>query len=49
MDDLIFTASGVRLRRRSAREGALNWPLLPGGPGIGSESLAELADAVASG
>ena len=42
----IFTPSGVRLRRHSARAGALNWLLLPGGPGIGSESLQELADAL---
>jgi len=41
-----FTPSGVRLRRRSQRSGDLNWLLLPGGPGIGSESLHELADAL---
>jgi pimeloyl-ACP methyl ester carboxylesterase len=46
MTDLIFTPSGVRLRRRSHRPGDLNWLLLPGGPGIGSESLHELADAI---
>lgn len=40
----MFTPSGVRLRRRVRREGPLNWLLLPGGPGIGSESLHELAD-----
>ncbi|MEJ8858918.1 alpha/beta hydrolase [Variovorax robiniae] len=39
-----YTPSGVRMRLHSAREGALNWVLLPGGPGIGSESLHELAD-----
>lgn len=39
-----FTPSGVRLRQHSARAGSLNWLLLPGGPGIGSESLVELAD-----
>jgi pimeloyl-ACP methyl ester carboxylesterase len=44
--DLIFTVSGVRLRRRHRRPGALNWLFLPGGPGIGSESLHELADAI---
>lgn len=42
----IFTPSGVRLRRRRERPGALSWLLLPGGPGIGSESLHELADAI---
>lgn len=46
MDDAIFTPSGVRLRKHSARAGALDWLLLPGGPGIGSESLNELADAL---
>lgn len=44
--DTLFTPSGVRLRRRCARPGALNWLFLPGGPGIGSESLIELADAL---
>jgi pimeloyl-ACP methyl ester carboxylesterase len=46
MDDLFYTPSGVRLRKRTGRDGALNWLLLPGGPGIGSESLVELADAL---
>jgi pimeloyl-ACP methyl ester carboxylesterase len=46
MAEILFTASGVRLRRRSVRPGALNWLLLPGGPGIGSESLEELAAAI---
>lgn len=41
-----FTASGVRLRRRRERSGELNWLFLPGGPGIGSESLHELMDAL---
>lgn len=41
-----FTASGVRMRLHSLRDGTLNWLLLPGGPGIGSESLQELADAM---
>jgi pimeloyl-ACP methyl ester carboxylesterase len=41
-----FTVSGVRLRCRVTRPGALNWLLLPGGPGIGSESLQELADSL---
>ena len=39
-----WTRSGVRLRARVRREGALNWLFLPGGPGIGSESLLELVD-----
>lgn len=46
MEDLRFTASGVRLRKHSARSGELNWLLLPGGPGIGSESLEDLAAAL---
>ncbi|MFT3774219.1 MAG: alpha/beta hydrolase [Minicystis sp.] len=41
-----FTPSGVRLRRQSDGPGALSWLLLPGGPGIGSESLQELAGAL---
>jgi pimeloyl-ACP methyl ester carboxylesterase len=41
-----FTPSGVRLRRRVRHPGRLNWLLLPGGPGIGSESLIELADLI---
>jgi pimeloyl-ACP methyl ester carboxylesterase len=41
-----YTASGVRMRLHSTRKGTLNWLLLPGGPGIGSESLHELADAM---
>ncbi|WP_308467007.1 alpha/beta fold hydrolase [Rathayibacter soli] len=40
-----YTPSGVRLRRYSAGEG-LDWLLLPGGPGLGSESLLGLAKAV---
>jgi pimeloyl-ACP methyl ester carboxylesterase len=46
VSDVLFTRSGVRLRRHSARAGRFNWLLLPGGPGIGSESLAELAGAL---
>jgi|SRR5215217_374289 len=46
MTETRFTPSGVRLRRHSSRPGDLNWLLLPGGPGIGSESLQELADAI---
>lgn len=44
MADTLFTRSGVRLRRHSRRAGDLYWLLLPGGPGIGSESLHELLD-----
>lgn len=44
MTEIRFTPSGVRLRLQARRPGALNWLLLPGGPGIGSESLAELAE-----
>ena len=40
------TAHGVRLRRTSRTPGRWNWLFLPGGPGIGSESLAELVAAV---
>jgi pimeloyl-ACP methyl ester carboxylesterase len=39
-----FTTSGVRLRERTRRPGDLDWLFLPGGPGIGSESLHELVD-----
>ena len=46
MADTRFTPSGVRLRLHSSRAGDLNWLLLPGGPGIGSESLQELAEAM---
>lgn len=42
----LFTPSGVRLRRRRQTSGDINWLLLPGGPGIGSESLNELADSI---
>lgn len=45
MADVIeqWTTSGVRMRRISRRPGTPDWLFLPGGPGIGSESLAELA------
>ncbi|MFW3112506.1 hypothetical protein MHAE_01915 [Mycobacterium haemophilum DSM 44634] len=46
--DVRWTPSGVRLRRRASRGGDLNWLFLPGGPGIGSQSLHELVDAVAA-
>ena len=39
-----YTTSGVRMRLHSSRAGNLDWLLLPGGPGLGSESLQELAD-----
>ena len=42
--ETFWTPSGVRLRRRTERPGPLNWLFLPGGPGIGSESLQELVD-----
>jgi len=41
-----YTTSGVRMRLHTKAAGTLNWLLLPGGPGIGSESLQELADAM---
>ncbi|WP_159479105.1 alpha/beta fold hydrolase [Streptomyces caniferus] len=34
-----WTASGVRLRRVSSGDGRGNWLFVPGGPGLGSESL----------
>ncbi|BEH77053.1 MULTISPECIES: alpha/beta fold hydrolase [Mycobacterium] len=46
MHHVQWTRSGVRLIRRIARAGDLNWLFLPGGPGIGSESLHELVDTV---
>lgn len=46
MPAVTYTPSGVRLTQRRQRPGDLNWLLLPGGPGIGSESLRELADAL---
>ncbi len=41
-----FTPSRVRMRLHAERDGPLNWLLLPGGPGIGSESLKGLTDAL---
>ena len=38
----IFTPSGLRMRRMATRPGILNWLFLPGGPGLGLESLQEL-------
>lgn len=46
MTETRFTPSGVRLIRHASRPGRFNWLLLPGGPGIGSESLTGLADAM---
>ncbi len=46
LNAVLWTASGVRLRRRVSRPGDLDWLFLPGGPGMGSESLSELVDAV---
>lgn len=40
----LWTPSGVRLTRRTHRSDAVGWLFLPGGPGIGSESLHELVD-----
>lgn len=45
-EEALFTPSGVRLRARIRRPGDLNWLFLPGGPGIGSESLYELMEAL---
>ncbi|MDI1253000.1 alpha/beta hydrolase [Thermomonas sp.] len=41
-----YTPSGIRMRLHGSKAGTLNWLLLPGGPGLGSESLTELADAL---
>ena len=41
-----YTPSGVRMRCHSTKHGRLNWLLLPGGPGLGSECLHELADSM---
>ncbi|MGI5450055.1 alpha/beta fold hydrolase [Streptomyces sp. CA-243310] len=40
-----WTPSGVRLRRASHRPGRWNWLFVPGGPGLGSESLLGLVRA----
>ena len=42
-----FTESKVRLRLHSQHPGARDWLFLPGGPGIGAESLEDLVQAVA--
>ncbi|MDI5962496.1 alpha/beta fold hydrolase [Streptantibioticus silvisoli] len=41
-----WTRSGVRLREAAVRPGRWNWLFVPGGPGLGSESLADLVRAV---
>lgn len=41
-DQVRFTPGGVRLRRHTTTPGPLNWLFLPGGPGIGAESLIDL-------
>ncbi|GGL89685.1 alpha/beta hydrolase [Nakamurella endophytica] len=46
MDAPTWTPSGVRLRAARRNPGTTDWLFLPGGPGIGSESLAELVDVV---
>lgn len=46
MISILHTPSGVRLRSIAIRPGLLNWLFLPGGPGLGAESLAELVAAV---
>lgn len=40
-----WTPSGVRLRYAYRRPGRGNWLFVPGGPGLGSESVAGLVDA----
>ncbi|MBN9111869.1 MAG: alpha/beta fold hydrolase [Pseudonocardia sp.] len=45
--DEFWTSHGVRLRRARRTPGERNWLFLPGGPGIGSESLRELVDVAA--
>lgn len=43
-DGVRFTPGGVRLRRHRTGPGPLNWLFLPGGPGIGAESLVDLVE-----
>ncbi len=45
MAETLYTASKARLRAYEASEG-LNWLFLPGGPGLGSESLLPLVKAL---
>ncbi|MFF3068814.1 alpha/beta fold hydrolase [Kitasatospora sp. NPDC057936] len=44
-EQIRWTRSGVRLRLLSQGEGQWNWLFVPGGPGLGSESVAGLARA----
>ncbi|MGP3690681.1 alpha/beta fold hydrolase [Streptomyces sp. IBSNAI002] len=39
----LWTRSGVRLRQLTSNPGRWNWLFLPGGPGLGAETLADLA------
>ena len=41
----LWTRSGVRLRQVSSGDGCWNWLFVPGGPGLGSESLLDLVEA----
>ncbi|MFI0785737.1 alpha/beta fold hydrolase [Streptomyces lydicus] len=42
----LWTRSGVRLRQLASGPGRWNWLFLPGGPGLGSETLVDLARTV---
>ncbi|MGH1391839.1 MAG: hypothetical protein ACRAUZ_17020, partial [Aeromonas jandaei] len=44
MHDVRYTPSRIRMRCVSRSAGKYNWLLLPGGPGLGSESLQMLAE-----
>ena len=46
MSEERWTPTGVRLRCTRSRPGPLNWLFLPGGPGIGAESLIELVETI---
>lgn len=46
MPDRWWTLRGVRLTRARVTPGMWNWLFLPGGPGIGSESLIELVETI---
>lgn len=49
MQKLFWTKSGARLQRvRQEKTSSLNWIFLPGGPGLGSESLARLTSILQS-
>lgn len=47
MAEELWTPSGVRLRAATRRPGPWNFLFVPGGPGLGSESLAGLVDVCA--